>query len=252
MPIEPISFAKWVHTSFFSIMADPVGLPLFGIAAFAFLVGCVTVFRKNNELFTMLISPVLITLAISALHLYPFGGRLLLFIVPIILLLIGEGAVQIIDKTRPDSAMIRIVFIGLLFYHPVTSATYYVFKPRMNEEIRPVIRYLKEHQKSGDVLYLYYGSNLAFQFYQKQFGYEDGDYIKGRASRGNLSNYRKELNDLRGNKRVWVLFSHVGNERGAYEQGFFLNHLDRIGVRREFFKRVGAGVYLYDLSDAKN
>ncbi len=121
----------------------------------------------------------------------------------------------------------------------------------MNEEIRPVIRYLQEHQKGRDVLYLYYSSQPAFQYYQQRYGYEDDDYIVGVVSKNNLDNYIKDLNRLRGNERVWVLFSHVSNGRGAYEQGFFLRYLDSIGQRRDSFKREGAGVYLYDLSEAK-
>jgi hypothetical protein len=248
MPFQPLLFAQWFHNSFFGIFGDPVGLSLLGMAAFAFLTGGVSVFRKDPERFFMLISPVLIALFVSGFHKYPFGGRLLLFVVPIVLLLIGEGAGQITDRTSPHSPIVGILFIGLLFYHPFVSATYYLFKPRMNEEIKPVIRYLKEHQKNGDVLYLYYASHLAFKYYQKRYGYEDDDYVVGVVSRGNVANYREELNRLRGNERVWILFSHVSSEGAAYEQAVFLEHLDRMGTRADVFKSEGASVYLYDLS----
>ena len=53
--------------------------------------------------FTCCSGPVLITLLASALHQYPFHGRLLLFLVPTIHLLVGEGAATL---GRPGGAVL--------------------------------------------------------------------------------------------------------------------------------------------------
>ena len=64
-----------------------------------------------------------------------------------------------------------------------------------------------------------------------------------------LNEYVKDLNKLRGKKRVWVLFTENIVQGGIKDEKFFLYHLDSIGKRIASFGRSGlAVVYLYDLS----
>lgn len=248
MPFPPTSSsdADWFVTAFFGIFENPVMLPLTGIAALAFLVGFISLFLEKKESFFILTSPIFLVLIASGLHMYPTGGRLLLFIVPFLLLFIAEGA----EKIWNNSSITGVALIGLLFFHPLLSATDHLINPKTREEIKPVISYVKEHQEGGDILYLYYGSKLTFKYYSEEFGYKDADYIiKGKSSRDNWSSYANELNGLRGNKRVWILFSHVYTKRGVDEEKFFLFLLEsRGGIRLDSFRSDGAAVYLYDLS----
>jgi hypothetical protein len=66
--------------------------------------------------------------------------------------------------------------------------------------------------------------------------------------RANWEAYASDLDRLRGNRRVWLLFSHVRKIKGVSEEEFMTQHLDRLGVRIERFGRLGASAYLYDLS----
>jgi hypothetical protein len=68
-------------------------------------------------------------------------------------------------------------------------------------------------------------------------------------SRDFWRNYINDLDKLRGNKRVWVLFSHVCTWEGVDEEKYFLSYLNSIGTKMDAFKSVGASVYLYDLYD---
>jgi hypothetical protein len=249
-PFPPLSFsdAKWFVSNFFGIFEEPVGLTLSGIAALTFLVGFVSMFLESEERFFVLISPIFVTLAVSAFHKYPFRGRLLLFIVPSVLLFIAKGAEQIRYNTKHQSSIIGIILLGLLFFHPLFSSTYHLIRPRISEEIKPVINYIREHQQDGDVLYLYYASQYAFKYYSARYGFNNNNYIVGVSSRDNWGNYIDDLDKLRDKKRVWILFSHVYNWKSVDEEKFFLYRLDVLGTRLESFKNEGASVYLYDLS----
>ena len=59
-----------------------------------------------------------------------------------------------------------------------------------------------------------------------------------------LQRYKADLDKLRGNKRVWFLFSHanIGAENRAIKE-----YLDRIGKHVDTFVTHGSFVYLYDL-----
>lgn len=249
-PLPSLKFweARWYIDTFFKILYDPVGISLVGIAALSFIVGCISMFQEKRKLFFLLLSPILFALLASGLHRYPFGGRVILFIVPNILLFIAEGTEQIIAKTRHTSPIIGITVICLLFFYPLYETGYHLIRPNFNQEIKPVMTYLKKHKQDKDVIYLYYSSHDAFKYYSKKLGFNETDYIVGIDSKQNWRNYINDLNKLRGNKRVWILFSHVCNWEGVDEDKFFLYYLDSVGERLDFYKSIGASVYLYDLS----
>lgn len=131
----------------------------------------------------------------------------------------------------------------------LTTQNTYRYRPV--EDIKPVMNYIRKHMNDGDIVYLYYSSSTAFAYYANHFRFTDNEYIVGTRSREDLRNYARELNRLRGNKRVWFLFSHVHVSKvtGVNEEKFFLYHLDNIGRRIDHFKSDGAAVYLYDLSN---
>ncbi len=251
MPFPPMAFsdAKWFVKTFFKIFDEPAGLSLPHIAGLTFLIGCISMFFAKKKALLVLISPIPFVLLASGLHSYPFSGRLLLFVAPFLLLFIAEGAEQIRVKTRHNFPIIGIALIGLLVFPPLLFASYHLIKPRTREEIKPVISYVVDHKQDGDLLYVYYGSWPAFEFYSDKYGFKKSDYVEGVSSRDNPSRYIEDLDKLRGKKRVWILFSHVRRRKskGIDEERLFLDYLDSIGRRLDSFKSIGAVVYLYDL-----
>ena len=137
----------------------------------------------------------------------------------------------------------------------MASASNLVLNPYLKEEIKPVISYVKNNQKQGDVLYIFQRGRYQFEYYAKKYGYAEGDYIVGvedldKYDGKNLSpteanRYKNDLDKLRGNKRVWLIFSHAERKQ---ENEFINTYLDKIGKRIDIFSQPGAFVYLYDLS----
>jgi uncharacterized membrane protein len=251
MPMPPVSVEDlmWFPTTFFHMFRNPGGLSFRGLAVFCFVIGWVATFSKKRYAFYMLTLPFFFTLLASGLHKYPFQGRLLLFLVPAMMIFIGEGVDRIMTLARPTGRIVWVSLCVLLFLVPVQKAISNLLNPaRMDrEEVRPVMTYLSQHYQKGDRLYLYPPSKAAFEYYAKRFGLEEVKYQRGMGSRNNWNKYVDELKGLRGNDRVWILFSHVENRHGIDEEKFFLFILDSIGTQVESFIRTGASVYLYDL-----
>jgi hypothetical protein len=257
MPFPPLSFSdiRWFVKTFFGIFEHPVGLTLTGLGAFTFFIGSTLVFSKAKEHFLILTSPILFTLLASGFAKYPFRGRLLLFIAPLVLILIAAGIEHITDKARRNSRLIEVTLVGLLLFHPLLSASYHLVEPRTHvggyevlTEIKPVMRYVREHQQDGDVLHVYRGLWAAFKYYQDNYGYEDGDYIAVSFSEGDWNNCITSLDKLRGNERIWFLFSYFQSQADHAEVEFYLYYLDSIGTRLDSFESQGAVAYLYNLS----
>jgi hypothetical protein len=250
LPFPPMSMSdvKWYIDTFFKVFNNPVKMHLHGIAALAFLVGSSSLFRERKDKFYLLISPIIFTLLASSLHKYPFSGRLILFLVPSLLIFIAEGAAQIWNKTRNGYKFIGIVFIGLLFFHPTISASSGLFKP-YHEEIKTVLDYVERNRKDGDVLYLYYFTIRPFKYYSDRYNFRNISYVQGIRPTTDWNSLVNDLNNLRGNKRVWILFSRSQEPIGVDVDKFSLYHLDNIGKKLGSFKSAGVSVYLYDLSE---
>jgi len=70
------------------------------------------------------------------------------------------------------------------------------------------------------------------------------NYALGRAAGGthNWNDYANDFDQLRGNGRVWFLFSHLHQQ-----EEFLIYLLDHDGTRLDAFKSFGAQVYFYNL-----
>lgn len=249
----------WILDALGKFFYKPLGFEngLDGVAIFAFILGCFAYFRRNKTILIFLLSPLLITLFAAILHLYPFRSRLVLFLAPLFILIIAEGASYLLRYPRNRSIGILGILLSLaLVIFPIFDAGMLLSRPQLKEEIKPVISYIRNHQQSEDILYIYQRGIYQFQYYAEKYGYRHGDYIIGvddldqydgeGLSEREWQRYKQDLDKLRGNKRVWLLFSHAdkGSENAAIK-----SYLDLIGRQIDFFAAPGSFVYLYDLSN---
>jgi hypothetical protein len=223
---------------------------LSGIAALAFLIGCVAMLSGKRQVVFILISPLLFTLLAAAFHKYPFSGRLLLFAVPALLLVVAEGAEYVWHKTKSDAPIIGACLIGLLFFYPLLFSSYHLFKPVHRTEIKPVLNFIVAHAREGDVLYLQSEAIPAFRYYLPRLHFSNVLVIEGSHSE-NLEDtwaaHEKDIDELRGRKRVWILFAHLEDDAQISEGKLFLYFLDKRGTKLDGFQSTGAATYLYDL-----
>lgn len=258
----PSSFfdINWLFTTFIEFFHKPLGFPdiFIGIAVLAFFIGCLSLFRYNPKSLLILLSPILVTFFAAYLHKYPFDGRLVLFLTPYVILLVAEGSAVIRRKTLFGSLKkkIGVLILVLLLVPPLATAGYLIINPFVKQEIRPVISYIHEHQQSEDIIYVYQRAEYQFKYYAKKFGYQEGDYILGiddldkkdgqGISDEEWKRYTSDLDKLRGNPRVWIVFSHVRS--WARESERITSYLDGFGKQIDVFKKPGSFVYLYNLS----
>jgi hypothetical protein len=84
-----------------------------GLASVLALIGCVSLGRRWPGGLFLLISPLVLALAASGLHQYPFHGRLLLYLVPTYLLLLAEG---IAAAGRPTGWIVTLALAAFFLY----------------------------------------------------------------------------------------------------------------------------------------
>ncbi|MBN1574048.1 MAG: glycosyltransferase family 39 protein [Deltaproteobacteria bacterium] len=256
-PITSASDLMWYYEHFVSIFKNKLMLGMYPLSGFwivFFLIGTFSLFHRNKKLILFMIMPFFFTLAASALKLYPFYERLLLFLIPIPILLISEGIVETLKrcaKSRVATAIMALLLVTLLICSFVKKGNY-LFIPIQREEIRPVLNYMKAHWEPGDVIYTYHGAIHQFLYYAPRYGFDDEPVYSDSLIRKNPYIYSFELNRIRGEKRVWVIFSHIYREETIEEmKRSYLDRLDKAGRRVDSFNSVASSVFLYDLSADK-
>jgi hypothetical protein len=233
-----------------AMLADPLGFAATGAAAVCLLLGAVSMLDGKRETLALVLAPVFLAFILSAWQMYPFQGRLLLFAVPLLLLPLAEGVGALIDRTGRFRWVLAIGLALVLLYQPVKVGLARGLHPRYKEEMRPVVAYLKERYRPGDVVYLYYASQYAFKYYAGQLGAGDIPALNGHAYGADPHRYLEEIAALGRGKKVWLVFSHNLSGPLGDEEQYILRFMDCAGSRVDSYVPIGASVYMYDLTEA--
>ena len=267
-----------IFKNLFGIYSYPGGMArsLVGLAVVVAVVGSFALYRTQRAAFFVFAAMAAVTLAAAAIGKYPFTGRFVLFLLPLALLVLAQGAEEIRRGAEGRFRLFGVALILLLLGPISAEAAANLVRPPGQEEIKPVLSYLDEHWQAGDVLYVHWPSQFAFRYYLEcsdcgVFSGKDRPPWQLRPRRltpndrdnAMLSNppeliiglrgidavdpYLADLDQIPHEKRVWFLFSHTITRGGIAEGPFFLVYLDHIGKRLAEFKRTGSAVYLYDL-----
>lgn len=238
--------ASWVADHLVAFFAVPGGfggllVPLGGLAATLALVGLREFARERWPLAAALTGPVAALLFASALHKYPFGGRLLLFLVPGAVLLVARGAWALFEAARERNRFAAVSLLVLLVGAGAWQSQDALRRPARHEQLAPVLEELRAGVRPGDRVFVYWSAVPAFTFYTRERPLPAGSVILGEEHRDNPALYREEAAELRG--RVWVVFSHPHNQ----EEAILRTTLDCHGACEREVKRTGAAVWLYRL-----
>lgn len=256
LPMPLWSEPGWFLRSLNENIGIQFGIPYAVLLVFALmLAGWIVLFLQNWEYAIIFACILLATLVASALQLYPVFERMILFLVPLGLILLGkaiEGVYQQLKKYQFLGVFVTAVLAGFLIYGPLIASVQSFFTPRYFEHIRPTMGHLRESWRDGDALYVSNGALPAFRFYAPFYGLESVPYELGRREDyKNPDGMLSQLDQFGGQSRVWLLFSHV-YERGDFnERDFVLNYLDQTGEKKREFRVPGTSVFLY-LYDLKN
>lgn len=255
LPIPPWSDPGWL----IKVLNENIGLQ-FGLSYAVYLVlglmlaGWVVVWMDQRHWALVIGFIGVVALLASALRLYPLLERMILFTIPIGLVLLAK-AMEILyaklSKQRNLNLIVVIVLAGFLLYGPVTTSIGYFLQPKYFEHIRPAMENLRAEWREGDVLFVTNGAVPAFEYYAPMHGLEPVTYrSSSREDYLNPQSIEEELRSLQGQRRAWILMSHVYEKDGFNEREFILEYLKENGTRRREFRMPGTSVYLYlfDLS----
>jgi hypothetical protein len=121
------------------------------------------------------------------------------------------------------------------------------------QELKPMMQHVRDNWREGDKIYLYSQTNVAFELYAERFGFKREDWTQGSLAYipPTQDQIAREFVPFRGQKRVWLLFTHVVDRGEDTDTLRYTAHLDSIGDRideHHLGREYDAAAYLYDLS----
>jgi hypothetical protein len=220
---------------------------LFVVPLAALAIGVVIGFseRRYRPAATLLGAPVVVLVAASGLGLYPIStgihevkSRFVLFTVPMALVFVAIGTSRVCEALGRRRWLVSLVIALLL----VPSLSGGFVGPRFQgQELRPLIRYLEQHIRPGDVVYVYHASAPAFRYYTRRNPIEAVFGL--RPSRGPAS-LKEDLERVRHAPRLWVFVSHAyGGERRVIRRA-----LRAMGSEQGFHRTLGAVLFEYEIN----
>ncbi len=181
LPMPPWSDPGWFGRSLTENIGVQFGIPYAVYFAFGLILAGWFVLWQTRRNFAIAFGWILfITLFASALKLYPVFERMILFLIPIGLILIGKS-VEFIDQRLQNprwlGRALAVVLTFFLVFGPVRTSASYFLAPKYYEHIRPSMSVLQESWRAGDAIYVSNGAMPAFEFYAPVYGLTDFDYV---------------------------------------------------------------------------
>lgn len=227
------------------LFANPGGLMAYApVLLAAMLFGAGMLFTRQRKSAGSLLLVFIFAGVASWMQLYPFAGRMILFLIPLVYIFLAAAVDWLwnsFPRPRFLSPLLALSLAGFLLYNPLIVSAERFVSPKFPEHIRPAMAYLNASLKPGDTLYIYNWALPAFRYYASP-GME---YVAGGLHSDNPQALLAELDQFKGQPRVWFLFSHV-YERGEFnEKDWMLDYLNQIGEIKRQFIEPGTSVYLY-------
>lgn len=249
LPLYPRNIEEWLWLprAVLRLGRDPLGSAMPITLALLIVAGFIVTARRDRLLFVLAGGPLVAALLASALRQYPFGaehpnlpeGRVLIYLVPSLLLLIGSSLVPVFGWVRRPTirAVLVLVLVGPVLLRAVVQV------PVEREELRPILEYVREHRRPGEALYVYYGARHAFSYYAPRLVLEAQPLHLGTCARTHPERYLSDVTSLARHASAWVVLAHPM----ALEDSLILSLLDRRGARRDSVSAPGARAVFYDL-----
>ncbi len=262
IPLSAIEATRWVWRTLIDVFEA------FGAAGFrtngglgyvwpqlfaaAVIIGLVQLVSTRRDAALILAGPLAAVLTASLLRLYPLSGRLLVFLVPILLLLAAAGAQSAWSwfgaRVRTAGVAALLIFVAIPVHAAIRARPPYSIQP-----LRAVLERMSQLRQPGDAIYVDYLAAQAFLYYAPRVGVADGEYVIGDCALSDRRDYLRQVDRFRGQRRFWIVATHLS----AVERSLTVGYLERIGRRLEsvFVPPTGAPLQfaayarLYDLSD---
>lgn len=209
------------------------------------LLGSLALARLSKRMAGMALVMLIAVLTASALHLYPFRSRLILFLLPLVYLALAALVQLIWSQTRHWAAKPVAVGLALGLIFVVALPSWRVLRqPENAQNIKGAMAHIAKHRQPGDHVMLGSLTHKAFDFYAPTFELNELPVVIFRVTPNPVHDARATvrricLDPTAG--RSWLIISHR-----LSDQSDFLNVVRSISPPLDQWQGDGAAAFLHD------
>jgi len=191
-PVLSRESLEWTFSKIIGIFDSSLDLTLPVLAAGIFLYGCVRMFRSDRVRMVAYLAPLVLTFFAAALWVYPFHGRLILFAMPGVIVVLTSGIMGFLDKRQSLLKVLGLVVFAVLIFHPLRTAFVNLTGSWEFEDNRAVMKYYREHFQEGDSLALNRSAQFPYWYYTGSLDIDirTSKPVTGRTDEGLITGYR--------------------------------------------------------------
>jgi hypothetical protein len=234
-PLAIGSTLRWMARTGVEAMDAPVGLALPAVALVVSLIGLAILARRNRFGAALMVgfAPFLLVAAFG--ERYPVRGRLLLFVVPLVL--IALAAVVVPGRWRPAGVAAVLVLGG----GGLIEVARVVADPPEFAESRPAFQHVGEQRLDGDDLWIHDVTVEPYRYYGPIVGVDAERRTRWSAG---------EACEIDASGRVWVVFAYTLSSRPDDEAARLRDHLASLADLVDERRYRDAAVWLFDFDGA--
>lgn len=181
------------------------------LAAVGAAVGTWQLLRRRDELFWLVLVPVLACLAASALHYYSLIHRLTLFFLPLVIVVVFLGLATLATRRAPFMVLVGLSLVVLGNQQRLR----HLFKPFYGDyaEVRTGLEYIAQHQHPGEIAFMNHNvSPIAYYYLHQHSPPLHFDSVVLQPSRNSPTNiFEDAIRQMgqEGRGRVWLLYDRA-------------------------------------------
>jgi hypothetical protein len=209
------------------------------------LLGSVALARLSRRAAGIFLVTLIAVLAASALHLYPFRSRLILFLLPLVYLALAALVQRIWSQANRWMAQPVAAGLALGLLCVVALPSWRVLRqPDNAHDIKGAMTHMAQHRQPGDRVVLSSWTHKAYDFYAPTFHIDDLPVVIYRQTPNPVHDARATvrrtcLDPAAG--RSWLVISHRLSDQAA-----FLDVVRSISPPLDRWEGDGAAAFLHD------
>lgn len=266
-PFPPTSLAelKWYPGKFFFFFESPGGMSLRYLAGAIFLFGLYALIKRGKLNFAIILfAPAVFAILASAVGKYPSVGRLMLFAVPAMMVMVAVGVCEFMLQPRLPLRLAGLA-LALVLVVPGFPQTYNpLLHPHERRDMRDIMAEIAQHRQPGDALFMA-GGGLAtiWDFYGPGLNlpkfYTGVDNLQYFDEDGNFPALKELADKTFGHQRLWLVSATLefpvdekkAGRSGEPQHTFITRYLERHGAKGTLRLSVDdLNLYLYDTTQA--
>jgi len=207
-PLAPGSLLTWLGAASLRVLANSLGFSLPGLAAVACLAGVLAIGRRRVVLAALLLAPLPLVVAAAVARKYPLDGRLTLFLVPVVLLLLAASVDLLAGATGgrvPVAALAAGLLVAVVAVQPVSRTLRAFPHPIDVTETRPLLEAIRAQWEPGDRVAVETSAEPAYRYYAARLGLDPAPIVV--ALRTRRCGGPPVAPQLATAKRVWFVLS---------------------------------------------